>query len=505
MRSKAIARVLTHSSGRFHMSTDSRVSRKSSGSEQGGNMSRRFSVGFFLSVLACLVAVVGLGVQPAWGQAGSQGSINVTVLDPDGKVVPGTTLTLQDLSTNDVRNAVSSGDGTYTFVNLSLGTYKLTVTKKDFQSQTFTDISVHATQVTDITVNLKVGQSNETVEVRENETPLVETTSNALGTNIDMKQLEDLPLSGRDVSQLSFLAAGFSGLPGNGNGTWNGLPVIAQGNNVDGVISSTSRMKFSGNQQPAIQARLEDIQEMTIQTDQLDVNQGYGATNMQVNFVTRRGTNAYHGRVFENYQNAGLNANSWANDAQDLPKNKFIKNDFGGSIGGPILKDKLFFFASFATSRQPGSATETNNVFTPAVQGGLFTFTGAGGANHSVQLLGTPTSVAALAGVNNTINSVYTTEQTAINGVLSLGKLTNVSNDPSVQLFGFQVTESPDVLLPDVPPRLQHVAEHPIQFGARTNQHSTSPGATAAVVSGRRVRQFRRSEQVESLPGGVWI
>ena len=101
-------------------------------------MSRRFSMGFCLSVLACLLAVVGLGVQPAWGQAGSVGSINVTVLDPDGKVVPGTTLVLQDLSTNDVRNAVTSGDGTYTFVNLSLGTYKLTVTKKDFQSQTFT-------------------------------------------------------------------------------------------------------------------------------------------------------------------------------------------------------------------------------------------------------------------------------------------------------------------------------------------------------------------------------
>ena len=253
---------------------------------------------------------------------------------------------------------MTSGDGTYTFVNLSLGTYKLTVTKKDFQSQTFTDISVHATQVTDIAVNMKVGQSNETVEVRENETPLVETTSNALGTNIDIKQLEDLPLSGRDVSQLAFLASGFSGLPGNGNGTWNGLPVIAQGNNVDGVISSTSRMKFSGNQQPAIQARLEDMQEMTVQTDQLDVNQGYGASNMQVNFVTRRGTNQYHGRLFENYQNAGLNANSWANDAQGLPKNKFIKNDFGGTIGGPILKDKLFFFFNYEGRRQIASTNE---------------------------------------------------------------------------------------------------------------------------------------------------
>jgi hypothetical protein len=477
MSYKTFDRVLVQFCGRFGSSSVCGESRKSSGREQGGNMSRSFSVGFCSSVLACFLAVVALGVQPAYGQAGSQGSINVTVFDPSGKVVPGTTLTLQDLSTNDMRTAVTSGDGTYTFVNLSLGTYKLTVTKTSFQTETFTEVTVHATQVTDIVANLRVGQSVETVEVRENETPLVETTSNALGTNIDMKQLEDLPLSGRDVSQLAFLASGFSGLPGNGNGTWNGLPVIAQGNNVDGVISSTSRMKFSGNQQPAIQARLEDMQEMTVQTDQLDVNQGYGASNMQVNFVTRRGTNQYHGRLFENYQNAGLNANSWANDAQGLPKNKFIKNDFGGTIGGPILKDKLFFFFSFATSRQPGSYTQTNNVFPTAVQGGLYTFDGAGGPT-SVQLMGTPTSVAALAGVNNSFNTVYLNEQKAINGALSLGKLTNVSNDPSVQLLGFQVQSPQTYYFPTF--RLDYNMSQSIRFNLALNESTfNQPGATA--------------------------
>jgi hypothetical protein len=479
----AVARVLTHLSGRFHSSSVSRVSRKSSGSEQGGNMSRSFSVGFCLSVLACLLAVVGLGVQPAWGQAGSQGSINVTVLDPDGKVVPGATLALQDRSTNDVRNAVTSGDGNYTFVNLSLGSYKLTVSRKDFQSQSFTDITVHATQVTDVTVNLKVGLQSETVEVRENETPLVESTSSVISSTIDVKQLEDLPLSGRDTSQLSFLAPGFTGLPGNGNGTWNGLPVIAQGNNVDGVISSTSRMKFSGNQQPAIQARLEDIQEMTVQTDQLDVNQGYGATNMQVNFTTRRGTNAYHGRVFENFQNDDLNANSWANNASGLPRNQFQKNDFGGSVGGPILKDKLFFFASFATSRQPGGYTQTNSVLTSATQGGLFTFTGTDNAVHSVQLLGTPTSVAAMNGLTNSVNSVVTGELTKINGVLSLGKLTNISNDLSVQQLNWQVASPITEYFPTF--RIDYNMSQSLRFNLALNEtKSTQPGALAPVFPG---------------------
>ncbi len=441
-------------------------------------MSRRFSMGFFLSVLACLFAVVGLGVQPAWGQATSQGSINVVVLDPDGKVVPDTTLTLQDLSTNDTRNAVTSGDGTYTFVGLSLGSYKLTVAKKDFQSQVFTDVTVHATTVTDVAVNLKVGQSSETVEVRENETPLVESTSSVISTTIDVKQLEDLPLNGRDVSQLAYLSAGFNGLPGNGNGTWNGLPVIAQGNNVDGVISSTSRMKFSGNQQPAMQARLEDIQEMTVQTDQLDVNQGFGATNMQVNFITRRGTNQYHGRVFNNYQNDGLNANSWANNAAGVPRNKLILNDFGGSIGGPILKDKLFFFAGFAMSKQPGSYSQTNNVLSPAAQGGLFTFTGTDGNSHSVQLMGTPTSVAAAHGLANSVNTVVAGEQSKINGVLSLGALTPVAGDPNVQLLTFKVESPQTYYFPTV--RIDYNMSQSLRFNFAWNQTKfNQPGATA--------------------------
>ena len=94
------------------------------------------------------------------------------------------------------------------------------------------------------------------------------------------------------------------------------LPSL-RGSNIDGVIGSPSRMKFGGNgpgAAPVVEARVEDIAEMTIQTDQLDLNQGYGTSNMQVNFVTRRGTSKFHGRVYEDFRNAALNANSWLND-----------------------------------------------------------------------------------------------------------------------------------------------------------------------------------------------
>src|SRR5260370_23840670 len=158
----------------------------------------------------------------------------------------------------------------------------------------------------------------------------METTSNAIASTIDMKQIHDLPLQGRNIASLAFLTPGYSGTPVNGGGTWNGLPVIAQGNSIDGVISSTSRMKFSGNVQPGLQARLEDLEEMTVQSSQVDLNQGLGTSALQVSFVTRRGANLYHGQVFEDFRNSALNANSWRNNAIGLKKTPLILNDFGG-------------------------------------------------------------------------------------------------------------------------------------------------------------------------------
>ncbi len=399
-------------------------------------MSRSAVRGLLYSLLVSLFILAGLYVPAAWGQGSSTGTISITVLDPAGRTVPDAQLTLQDLSTNDVRRGTTQANGTYSFVNLSLGTYKLTVSKAGFDSQAFDSIAVHATQVTDLSATLKVGVATQTVEVHESETPLVETSSNAITSTIDMKQLEDLPINGRDVSQLAFLTPGYTGTPGNGNGTWNGLPVIAQGNNIDGVISSTSRMKFSGNQQPALQARLEDMQEMTVQSDQLDLGTGFGATDMQVNFVTRRGSNSFHGRAFDNLQNDKLNANSWGNNAAGLPRNHLRLNDFGGSVGGPIIKNKLFFYGSYAQLKQPSSYTATNQILTATTQGGSFF---APGMSGPVQLIGPGSVVATTPGAINSINARTAAELTAINSATSGLPTTPISGDPNVVNVNFLV------------------------------------------------------------------
>jgi hypothetical protein len=386
-------------------------------------MWRSFSRPLLCRALICFSILFGLCVLPAWGQMGSEGTISVTVLDQSGAVVPDANLTLQDLATNHVRTATTQQAGSYNFVNLSLGTYKLTISKAGFETQVFDSVVVQAVRVTDVRVTLKVGAVAQQVVVSERTVPVIETTSSAISGTVDLKHIEQLPMTGRDVTQLAYLVPGFSGARGTG-GTWNGLPLVATGSNIDGVQANTNRMKFSGNTTPAVSARLEDMQEMTIQTDMLNLNTGYGTTSMQINFVTRRGSNNFHGRVFEDFRNAALNANTWSNNARGIKRGPFILNDFGGSVGGPIIKDKLFFFGSFAMSKQPGSAPVTRQYLAPAAQQGNFTFVDNDGATQTINVL---TDIAQPNGLPYTVNSQIGSMLQDINSAVAGGAVTPTS------------------------------------------------------------------------------
>ncbi len=350
----------------------------------------------------------------------TQGRITVTVLDPQKAVVPGAGLELLDLATNQTRAGLTQSAGTYTFVNLNPGNYRLTISQQGFQKAVY-EVVVEGTKSTDIEATLQLGTTTQTVTVEGAATPVVEATQVAIGAVINMKQIEDLPLQGRNISGLSRIVPGYTG-------TWNGLPSIAQGNNVDGVIGSSSRMKFNGNSTPAVQVRLENIEEMTVQTDQLDENQGFGMAAMQSNFTTRRGTNAYHGQVFWDLRNDNLNANSWSNNTRGLGKAEFKLNEFGGTIGGPVpkFKDKLFFFFSLSTARQPGGNSLSAQILTPSAQQGNFTYVGTDGQNHTANVLTAAKNYSAT--LPSTLNSVISNQLSRINGVTNQGTVTTTTD-----------------------------------------------------------------------------
>ncbi len=385
----------------------------------------------FFSFASSAAILIALSVAPSvrvWAQ-NVQGTVNVTVTDPAGAAIPGAKLELKAAATNDLRSGSSQDSGTYRFVGLNIGSYSLTVTKEGFSRQVIENVIVEATRVTDVNVQLKLGTTTSTVEVNANTEPVLEQSSNMIGTTIDVMQLENLPLGGRDVTQLSRLTPGY-------NGTWNGAPAVAQGNNVDGVIASSSRMKFTGNSQPSVSPRIENIEEMTIQTDQMDVDQGFGAAVMQLNFITKAGTNNYHGRLYEDFRNKALNANSWSNNGRGIPRAPYILNDFGGSVGGPILKNKLFFFGSFGISKQPGSITAGNSVLTASAQAGNFSYIGSDGTSHTINVLGLVKSFNP--SLPNTINPIIAGEQSNINNALG-GAVVTPSNDPIINSVNWLV------------------------------------------------------------------
>ena len=442
-------------------------------------------------VIFCALALL-LNALPAWGQQGAVGTVSVVVIDQSNAIVRGAKLTLQDLATNDTRTAVTDAGGTFTFSGLPIGTYKLTVNMANFAAQIYDSVIVQGGRETPVKVTLRVGAASEEVVVTAAASPILETGSNAIGSTIDMKQIEDLPLGGRDVSQLAFLTPGYSGTPGFG--TWDGMPVIAQGNTIDGVISSTSRMKFAGNVQPGLQARLEDIQEMTVQTSQMDVNQGYGASTMQSSFVTKRGSNSYHGEAYEDFRNSWMNANSWFNNAQgrdasgnaNAPKPPLILNDFGGSVGGPILKDKLFFFGSYAESKQPGGFRNSNVFLTPLAQSGVYTYqspSNSGPAGTTVNLY---SQIASPNGLPTTPNASYLAEQGAVNTAVTgpgASVCATCTGDPNTELVSWFIPSPQTMYFPAVRLDYNISQKYRLNFAYEETKYN-QPGASAPFFPG---------------------
>lgn len=439
--------------------------------------------------LLMALSLIASATGKTWAQGGSRGTVAVNVTDPSDAVVPGAKLTLVDLKTNDARTATTLEKGNYIFSGLLGGAYSLTVEKTGFQTQHFVSILVEAARTTDIVVKLSVGSATESVKVTAESAPLVESTSSAIGSNLDVKQIEDLPLSDRNISGLAHYVAGAS-TNANNYSVFNGMRGAAETNSIDGVVANPSRFKDYGNATPSAAPRIENIEEMVVQTDQLDLNQGFGQANMQVGFTTRRGGNSYHGRVFSDLQNSSFNAPGWMNDYyaalahKDASRYraKYHKNEFGGSVGGPIpysrLKDKLFFFASYSQDSIPGSTSGSNKYPNSTLQSGIYTYTGTDNASHSVNLFTLAGDLGI--GARTSINDNVQTEFTNIVAAAKSG-LTGVdsSDDLNIEDVTFNEENSQTWYYPTV--RIDYNAKDNLRFNLAFNE--TKYNAPTGVLS----------------------
>jgi hypothetical protein len=319
----------------------------------------------------------------------STAAINGTVKDASGAVVEGATISLIDVDTGVARTSVTNSAGNYVFIDILPASYTLKISKPGFSSITQPQIVLSVNQTATYNFTLTVGSTQQTVTV-EAAAVAIESSTSELGTVINEESVKDLPLNGRNFTQLLTLTPGASpvsvgqnsggggGFAGNAIGSFSFPSLNGQRNRsnmflLDGVIDLGS---FIGNYN--ISPIIDTVQEFKVQTHN-DLAEWGGAPGGIVNVATKSGTNVYHGTVWEFLRNDVLDANSFFSNSFGDPRNALRQNQFGASIGGPLSipklyngKNKTFFYGGYEGYRQSVASQSTGLAPTAAQISGNF-------------------------------------------------------------------------------------------------------------------------------------
>lgn len=306
-----------------------------------------------------------------------------TVSDPSGAAVPGATVTLRLTGTSaDIFSTKTTAAGAFTIVSVPPNTYELTVEAVGFPKEVITKLQVLADRTIDVPpVKLRMGSTTQTVEVKE-AADAVETTSSDVSTTITKTQIQDLPTMNR--SPIAFLQTQAGINDARGTTTVNGqrssyVNVTLDGVNIQDNFIRQNDMDFIPNR-----LLLDQVTEVTISSSNADASSGGGSS--QVTFVTPSGTNQFHGAAYWGNRNSALAANSWFNNQAGV-KNPFLNlNQVGAHIGGPIVKDKLFFYVQYEAYRLKQQTSSNYTVLTPGARAGNFTYL-VNGAPQTANLL----------------------------------------------------------------------------------------------------------------------
>ena len=433
-------------------------------------------------LVTCAALVFSVNVFIASPSASAQdtsGSITVQTTDATRALLPGTHLVLTDIETNIMREGTTLGSGTFTFEALPPTSYRLTVEHPGFATVNYDQIVVQAGVATPLNVVLKVGATSQEVNVTSVSGPVIETSSNQLSTSVDLNQVNNLPVLGRSLLSLQTLTPGYTSATGTGTGTFNGTANASYGASIDGVNSTSLRMNAGGGPGASITFRTENIQEFTVQSGELDPSQGGGRSATQSLFVTNRGTNKYHGRIFYDFQNAALNANTWASGVTKVRKGHLILNDFGGSVGGPILKDRLFFFVSYSQNISPSTQSFAPVVPTAAAQLGNYTYVVQCPNNQKTcpPVLNTINvlQMAQNAGFDSTVNAGTTLNYELIKTSYQYGNFSQTPTQYNTQTLNFLTPLKVTNYYPSA--RLDYTMSKKLSFGLSWNMSkNTRPG-----------------------------
>jgi hypothetical protein len=330
-----------------------------------------------LETVCLVVAIALLAPTPLLAQ-GTGGRILGRVSDPSGAVIGHVKVVATNDATGVGRSAESNDSGDYSFPEVPVGDYTLSFELAGFKKGLRHGVSVDLNQVVTLNMVMQIGQAQEVVDVTS-EAPLVDTTSTQLGAIMDSRQVANLPLNSRDTYQLLQLQPGVMSTTGSSNSLIYGSdsPGAVSVNGGRGRANNFSVNGGDANDLfvnlPTVQPSPDTIQEFRVLTNTFDAEYGRNSGSV-INVVTKSGTNQWHGSAYEFFRNKVLNANEYCfTGAEGLPceKPQFNQNQFGGTFGGPIKKDRTFFFASYEGRRirqgiQSPSVTVPSSQETPS-------------------------------------------------------------------------------------------------------------------------------------------
>ena len=329
-----------------------------------------------LLILLALGALVG-----ASAQSTTVGNISGTVRDPNGAVVPNVEVLIQEEKTGLTRTVNTGSDGIYSALSLPVGRYTVTTSPAGFKKTVASGIELHVSENLVVNLTLEVGQVSETVTVTA-ESTTIETKTGNVSSLIGEKQVTELPLNGRNYSQLALMVPGVSpanGTPGGfasrGTGLNGGVDMSVNGNGSNNnlwTVDGVNNMDVGSNRTLLVFPSIDAIQEFRVERNSFSAEFGQ-AQGAVINLITKGGSNEFHGALFEFLRNDSLNATDFFLNQAGTEKAPLRYNNFGGNFSGPIIKNKAFFFWSEEARRERrGIALPTQKVPTAAEKVGDF-------------------------------------------------------------------------------------------------------------------------------------
>ncbi|MGH9672342.1 MAG: carboxypeptidase regulatory-like domain-containing protein, partial [Bryobacteraceae bacterium] len=318
-----------------------------------------------------LLPVLALGVFASLASA-QLSRLEGTVTDPQGAAVPGAQIRVTNAQTALALDTTSDDRGFWVFSAMPAAVYKVTASSTGFKTANLDNVKLEVGVPATLNIKLEIGQLTETVEVRGG-TEVLQTVTATVSSTLVGRQLNELPFTSRNLTELLVTQAGTSvpGIPRNLS--INGLPQSTLNITMDG-INIRDNLNSSADLYTPIFARADAIEEMNVSTAAQGADSNAeGAA--QVRLVTRRGANDWHGAAFWQHRNTALNANYYYNNINGLPRERVILNQAGGLIGGPIVRNKLFFFAHYEAFRFPQTyRSPTQNHLTAEALSGIFRY-----------------------------------------------------------------------------------------------------------------------------------